>query len=433
MHMKPLFLFLLFPFQVVLAQNEITLGECYRLARENYPARKNLEIQKEITGLKRENIRTGNFPRVNLSGQATYQSDVPGINQNVPGVSIAEVPKFQYKSYAEINQTLWDGGVSSAGRDLEDALLQSNLSQLEVEMYQLNEQVASAFFSALSAGKQQEVLAAQKKVLQEKLQGIQSAIQNQVLEKSAGLALKAEILHLEQKEAQLEAGKSASLRILSILTGKKILGDPLLTFREASLSTGRKTDLRPERKLFSNQQNRLEKQMTLLDKKRNPGVFGFGQAGIGKPGMNMLNDDFDDFYLVGVGLSWKIFDWKSTAREKQILQLQKQTINQQEKTFNQRIEMLLARQDEAIKKLKKQLQTDLKIIELKTEICKAAASKLQNGTITSSEYIRELQAETVAKLNHELHKIELNQAREMYRIIRGKQLPAGGNATMDKR
>ena len=126
------------------------LQDCYHWARENYPNLKQAEIWQEITSLKKENIKTNYLPQVTLNGQATYQSDVTKVDIAMPGISIPSVSKDQYKAYAEFRQTIWDGGISAANAELEDAILKSNLSQVEVELYKLNEQVAQAFFTVLA-------------------------------------------------------------------------------------------------------------------------------------------------------------------------------------------------------------------------------------------------------------------------------------------
>ena len=158
----------------------------------------------------------------------------------------------------------------------------------------------------------------------------------------------------------------------------------------------------------------------MLVRSRYPKVYGFGQAGFGKPGLNMLNDKFDSFYLVGVGISWNAFDWKKTSRQQQILGLQSETVKSQEETFARNIKLLLAQQQEQITKLETMAEKDIQIIELRNNIIKAAESKLKFGTLTSSEYIREVQGGTVARLNLEMHKIQLIEAKEKYNIIYGK-------------
>ncbi len=417
--MRKLFILLLLPAQLIFAQNEVSLDSCYRWARENYPNLKQAEIWQEITSLKKENTKTNYLPHVSLNGQATYQSDVTKVDIAMPGISIPTVAKDQYKAYAEFRQTIWDGGLTAANLELEDAVLKSNLSQVEVELYKLNDQVAQAFFTVLAINKQKSVLEAQKTVLQEQLKMVQSGIKNQVLEKSSALALEAEIIHIEQNELQLNAGKNTALKMLSVLTGHTISEDSKLEFQQWDISPGAEFS-RPELQLFSNQSAQLETQMHLLDKNRNPKVFGFGQAGYGRPGLNMLNDKFDSYYLVGLGLSWNVFDWKKTSRQKQVLQLQQQTIQHQEETFMQNMNLLLAQQSEQINKLVKMLEKDNQLVKLKTEITKTTASKLENGTINSADYVRDLQAETVSKINRELHQIQLDETKEKFNLIKGK-------------
>ena len=141
---------------------------------------------------------------------------------------------------------------------------------------------------------------------------------------------------------------------------------------------------------------------------------------ISRPGLNMLLNEFKGYYMFGVGVSWNAFDWKNTTRQKQVLQLQQEMIQSQEATFIQNIQLLLVQQKEQISKIETMLGNDQKMVALRTDITKAAASKLENESITASDYIQELQAETIAKLNYELRKIQLNEAQEKYNLIKGK-------------
>ncbi len=416
-----LILFLPLIFEIASAQNEISLTDCYHWARENYPNLKQEKLWKEISKLKNANNNTNYLPQVMLNGQATYQSDVTSIGVSIPGVSIPSVAKDQYKAYAELKQSIWDGGITEANAKLEDVILQNNLSQVEVELYKLNEQISQAFFSALAADKQKEVLGLQKKTLQEKLKMVESGIKNQIMEKSSALALRAEILNLEQSELQLDATKETATQILSILTGKTVNKDSQFNYNIPQQNKQNEL-LRPELELFSAQRQQFETQENLLNKSRNPKIFGFGQAGYGRPGLNMLNNNFDTYYLVGAGISWNAFDWKKTNRQKQILQLQSQMVSHQEETFNQNINILLAQQNEQINKLKKLMETDTQMVKLRSEIALTSASKLENETITTSDYIQDVQAETIAKLNFELHQIQLNEATEKYNLIKGKKI-----------
>lgn len=404
---------------LVQAQKEVPLDTCYLWARLNYPNLKQSAVWEQISALNQENHKTNYLPQLTLNGQVSYQSKVTEIPTVIPGFTGPTVPKDQYKVYAELKQSIWDGGLTAINRELEDAILKNNMSELEIELYKLYEQVSRAFFTTLVIDQQKEVVEAQEKVLLERLKTINSGVKNGFIEPSSALVIKAELINLDQNKIELTAAKNAAEQMLEVLIGKDITPDLKLVYAGGELFYDAELN-RPELKLFYNQSNLLDTQIELLQKSRNPKLYGFGQAGYGKPGLNMLNDGFDSWYMVGVGISWNAFDWKKTSRKKQVVQLQQQTLQFNEEVFRQNIEVLQVQQRETVDKLKLMIESDEELVALRSEIAQAAESKLQNQVITASEYINEVQAETVARLQYELHKIQLNEAREKYYLIQGK-------------
>jgi len=57
---------------------------------------------------------------------------------------------------------------------------------------------------------------------------------------------------------------------------------------------------------------------------------------------------------------------------------------------------------------------------LRKKIKKNASFKLENGIITSTDYIIELNAENQSMLNQKLHEIQWLQAQYNYQLILGK-------------
>ena len=273
-----LLVFILFPFRMLYGQQEIVLDSCYAQARQNYPGLKQAGLWNEITALKKANIQSGNLPQVTLNGQATYQSDVTGLDISIPGISITQAPKDQYKAYTEIRQSIWDGGISATNLKLEDAILRNNRNQLEVELYKLNEIVSQAFFTVMTAEKQLQVLGAQKTVLEEKLKASESGVIYGMVDKTSSLIIQAEILNMRQNEVQMESVKTAAIQMLSVLTGKTISNDSKFVFSISQPLADDDSD-RPEIQLFESQRMQVENQINLLEKSRHPKIFGFGQAG----------------------------------------------------------------------------------------------------------------------------------------------------------
>ncbi|MDP2113674.1 MAG: TolC family protein, partial [Bacteroidota bacterium] len=132
--MKLLFIALLFPIHLLMAQEVVTLEQCQTWARENHPVLKQSGIYQQILDLKNENNSTSFLPQFTLNGQATYQSDVTKIGISIPNMNIPTADKDQYKIYLDLKQTIWDGGLSKAKELINETENAGNQSQIEVEL-----------------------------------------------------------------------------------------------------------------------------------------------------------------------------------------------------------------------------------------------------------------------------------------------------------
>ncbi|UCG28481.1 MAG: TolC family protein, partial [Bacteroidales bacterium] len=176
---------------------------------------------------------------------------------------------------------------------------------------------------------------------------------------------------------------------------------------------------RPEVKLFESQLSQLEKSGNLLRSNRFPKIFFFGQAGYGRPGLNMLNDTFEPYYLVGARISWNPFDWKVNRRQQQVLDLQHKQLNNQLDAFNLSIETELEKYRSDIQKYEELIRSDDELIELRSNIVETSTSKFDNGIINSADYLSCLNEEKQARLNREVHRIKMVQAKADYLVIKG--------------
>lgn len=77
-------------------------------------------------------------------------------------------------------------------------------------------------------------------------------------------------------------------------------------------------------------------------------------------------------------------------------------------------QMLTTREDGEITRLRKAIENDARIVELRRSVRLAAESKLQNGVIDATDLLRKITDETTAILNCNIHEIELLQA--IYRL-----------------
>lgn len=417
---KLLLVALLFPIHLLMAQEAVTLEQCQNWARENHPVLKQLDLYQQILDLKNENNATSFLPQVNLNGQATYQSAVTKIGLSLPNVKIPTVDKDQYKFYLDFKQTIWDGGLSKAKELINNAENAGNLQQTEVELYQVKEKVNQFFFTSFLIQENLKILEKKTETLGERRKILESAVNNGMVLSSELDQLLAELIKTRQMIIELKSNKETVLYALSILTGKTTEQLNNLKLPE-ELAVADLPLKRPELDLFSKQNELLTANSEILQKQRNPKLFGFGQAGYGKPGLNMLNNEFDTYYLVGLGFSWNVLDWKTTSRQKQMIKLQQDIVQTKQESFVRNIDMATDQQSKQITQIAELLKTDQELIAIRERITKTSASKLENGTITMADYIQDLNAETTARLMLETRKIQLKEARIKLENIRGNQ------------
>ncbi|MCF8358237.1 MAG: TolC family protein [Prolixibacteraceae bacterium] len=403
----------------LLAQQKIELAECKEWARANYPRLKQTELLQKISALKMKNNRSAYLPLVNLKGQATYQSEVVSFDIPLPGIDLEFPSNDQYKVYLDIRQPIWDGGMVHSKNQLDHAALEADLQKLEVEAYQLNTIVNNYFFGLLLVDQNQNILEVQIEVLNNQYQRLLSAFGNGVARKKDCDKLKAEILMMKQKLLDVKSKRKALADVLSVVTGRNLNSDVELVLPDVSVKDNN-TMARPEFRYFELQQEKLIAGDKMLSSSRNPVLFAFGQAGYGKPGLNMISNEFDTYYLFGVGLSWRITDWNLTGRKKQINAFQRETIGTLQADFMQKQQIQLVEAREKISNLKQLLETDEELVRLRKSITKKAAAELENGTVTSTDYLTDLNAETLALISVETHKIQLVQAIENYNTLVGK-------------
>ncbi|TKG96570.1 TolC family protein [Puteibacter caeruleilacunae] len=401
------------------AQEELTLRECQEIVMHNFPLAKGKEIIQTQGGLNKENVEADYLPRVFANGKISYQSDVTGIS--LPNVQTPTAPKDQYHMNMDVEQIIYQGGRKNTRMKLEDLSVDIEQKNLDVQLYALRTRVNSAFYSILLLRKSEKIIAEKRQTITARLKDVNKAVESGMMPKADAMVLEAEILLLEQQSTELKSSERRAFVVLAELMGRNIDFD----IAEESINvngiafTNELRKLRPEYDLYASQKEMLDEQINLVKKDRLPTFSGFAQVGVGKPGYNQLKDQHDSYYMLGGKFSWKIFDWKATKRKQRILDLQKDLVTTQEDSFirNQKVE--LGSEGSNIQKYKDLLLKDDEIVRLKIEITKSASSRLENGIITSSDYLEELNKEVQSRLNREYHRIQLNQAIQEYKRILG--------------
>jgi outer membrane protein TolC len=400
------------------SQEKLSLDTCYEMVSKNYPLVKQYDLFTQQHDLDVAVLKTEKLPQLDFSAQATYQSDVTSIPVMIPGSTIEPPNKDQYKTTISLNQLIYDGGLIDAAVAIKKAGLKTQQKQVEVNLYQLKEQINQLYFSILLLQEKRLLLTAKKTQVATTLKEVKAGVKFGTLLPATDHVLEAEILKIIQQFTEIDANRMSLIETLSKLTGQDISSNIVLENPEVSANLESEMK-RPELELFQLQKEQIEASEQLIAKKNAPKLLGFATGGYGNPGLNMLENSFQTYYMAGIQLNWNIFDWNAAKTERKSLKINKEIIDNQQEIFKLNTNIELNQQLTEINKIADFMESDKAIIALQKQIVASANSQLKNGVITSSSYITELTNLYEAETNLSVHKIQMLLAKANYKITKG--------------
>jgi outer membrane protein TolC len=398
----------------------LTLDKAYNLARENYPLIRQKNLVRQTAALSIENISKGYLPQLNISGQAAYQSEVTSVPVKIPGFEIEEPSKDQYRITAELSQLLYDGGTTAAQKNVQQAGALVEEQRAEVDLYKVKERINQLYLGILLLDEQMKQVELVKKDIQLGIKRVEAQVQNGTAFRSNQLMLEAELLKNDQRNIELKANRKGLIDVLSLFINRQLPENAKLEMPASTVAV-QSTINRPELKLFSYQDSLYQVQRELVSAKNRPRTSLFVQGGYGKPGLNMLKNEFDLFYMAGLRLNWSLGNLYTSKREKEILSVNQQMVGVQKDVFLLNTNTQLKQQEAELQKLQQLIASDQQIINIRAQVKEAANAQLANGVITANDYLREVNAEDQARLSLIAHQLQLLQAQINYQTLAGNQ------------
>ncbi len=412
------FLLFLFLSLTMFSQEKLSLKECYILLDKNYPLTQQSTLLEQQNALDLAVINTENLPKLEFAAQASYQSDVTHLPISIPNMTIEQPNKDQYKATVSVNQLIYAGGFVKAKTEAKNATLKTNLKQVEVNVYQLKKQVNQLYFSILFQQEKKALLTSKKELLEAKLKEVKAGVKYGVLLPSSDSVLEAELLKITQQFIEIESNKTSLFEALSNLIGTTLNASSSLENPETIKSESNEIN-RPELDLFQLKKEQIDTNETLLSKQNAPKIMSFATGGYGNPGLNMLDNSFQPYYLVGVKLNWTVFDWNANKKQRESLKINKEIVDTEESVFKLHTNIELDQTNAEINKISAFIPTDNSIITLQKNILKTTESQLKNGVITAAAYLTELTNLYEAENNLSTHKIQLLLAQTNYNTTKG--------------
>ncbi|MFZ9661311.1 MAG: TolC family protein [Chitinophagaceae bacterium] len=413
LYVSAILFFLVYSPLVLNAQNVYSIDKVIEKVLEHYPASKQKDYIESLGEQNRKILESNLLPRMSVSGQATYQSEVTKFS--FPGI---EGPKQDnYQIGLELRMPLTEFDIEKQRKKIIEERTSAGKLQVETDLQKLKERVAAVYGNLILLNENKKILQVRLSDLDNQRKKISSAVNTGMTLKSNLLVIESEILSTEQKIIDLDHGVKSFLSELSLLSGLDLSSSDQFLL---SMTTSLQKDVnRPESMLFQTQMKLYDMQNSLLKKENRAKFFFFGQGFYGRPGYNFLNNNLRTYGLAGIGVNWNINNLITQKMQSKSNDLNREILARQQETFNLNLNIVLSQKKFEIEKYEPIIQKDEEIVSKRRTVLEVFSSQLENGFITSTEYITELNAENAAEMNMQLHRVQREMAKIQYNTLTG--------------
>lgn len=387
---------------------QVTLDECLEAARNHYPLIQERDLIREVEQYDLKRIGKGWLPQLNVSAKAQYQSEVVEMSFEIPGYEF-DLPHDQYSVVGELNQTVWDGGSNASQKSKVRAEAEVQHRQLDVSLYAIRQQVQNLFLGVLLMDKQiaqnEIVIKSLNRSLEEARVGLEQGVSYQ----SDVDQIRVRILDYQQKKDALCADRKTYVAMLGKLTGKDLDGAQF-SEPEVTVETDSMRLARPEMGLYQAQLRQTEVQRKELQTYLYPKLNLSFQGGLGRPGLNMLKNEFEPYYTVGLKLQWNIGALYSRKEDLRKVKAQERRVKIEQETFVFNTMLEATEQMNAVDKAERIWKQDREIIRLRESLRQAGEEQYRQGVIRMTELMDRIDDEFDARVAESIHQVQFIMA-----------------------
>ena len=373
----------------------------------------------EMVRLQDAYAKSYNYPQLFVSGQYTYQSDVVTFPEN-PMFSYPEIPKNQGRAAIEIAQVIYNGGKTKSIADVERQQVRAEEIKLHVDYDEIKKGATRMYYGVLMAREKLKMLEQTLEEFQRQRRTFASRVENGV--GLPGDLYRFDLMIIQRKSEIIEAKatKNVTEALLSDITGMDIASAQLL---EADF-TWPEVNLKSNDLLYMDQLTAvMDERIRGLNATNKPQLSAFLQGGVGQPNpFNFMNTDWDLFYIGGIKFRWEIFDFNRNKYNKELLHIKKMELHQRRSFLESSKSRELMSKRADLDQKKAQLSLDREGVQLQESICRLAETQYEEGVLTASLYLDEINKLNNMKIMVGLRELQLNQLIVEANLIAGTEL-----------
>ncbi|MBK8057796.1 MAG: TolC family protein [Gemmatimonadetes bacterium] len=404
------------------AQDTLSLGALQAAAVQRDPRAVQPELLRAASAQRLTTLDMERRPQLAFNGSASHQSDVTQIALKLPGASVPTPPKDRWQATLDLQQVVYDGGSIAARQSVERARLAESSAAVDAALYRLRGEVNGAFFSAYLLQERTREFDALLGDLEARLQLARARVVNGAALPRDTSAIVAEQLRAVLARDEAVSARRASIAVLERLTGRTIAEPSVFALPTLALEVARSRDegrvealrARPEFAQFARTRERLEREAALTHVENRPRVLAFGQAGLGRPGLNQFRTDPDEFWQAGLRIEWRPWTWRSADRASESLRLQQRIVTTEERALADQLARAVESDLADMQRLQQALVSDARLVALRVDIERQARAQFTEGAITGAEYVETRTDVVEANLTLQRHRAELAQAEARY-------------------
>jgi len=332
------------------------------------------------------------------------------------GRPVFAAPRDNYDVYGRIEQRLWDRGVGAQSA-VEQATLEEQQARVRTAVFALRQQVNDAFFAAATLQQRLNVVSATVTELEGRLGEATARAREGTALASDAAAIEATLLQRRQDADELCANIRGALARLATIVGRPLTPDAVPMIPDLGPQLARVRDQlatlrgRPEYEQFQKTRERIARQQEATGAQSQPKVSAFGRVGVGRPALDFIQNEWELYGVGGIRLQWNAWNWGTTGRDRDVQRLQGEITSAEEAAFARSIAASLDGDLATIDHLTRALETDQRIIDLRSDVERTARVRLQEGVLTSSDYLARDTELLQARIAQATHQVELAQAR----------------------
>ena len=412
----------------------LTLEYCYQAAEQNYPLVRQYGLIEKTRDYTVANASRAYLPQVTFSAKASWQSDVTKFSIDKDKIEQAgfggmvdadklngllpKMSKDQYGASIDISQTIWDGGAVKAQKEVAESQSEADAKNIESSIYGLRQKINELYFGIILMQTSIDLDSLMLGTLGSSLEQAESYMANGIIGQADVDAIRIQILRTKQEALNLRNTKDAYMTMLGLLTGLHLDKDAQLS--KPQPITRNATITRPELRMFEAQMRQIESQNRQINAGLTPKFGLYVNGGYGRPGLNMLDNDFKPYLMAGVRMSWNIGNFYNSKTNRRLLELRKGSVETNKATFLLNTGIDISRRDSEIETLREQMEYDDEIIALRKSVLEANKAKLAEGTISGTDLVGYMNDELMAEKSKSSNEIRMLLAMYDLKFVTGE-------------